>query len=167
MRTSRQVTATARSSGSKGGGGRGAAPRHSRAPAASFYREERDFRKLAELLRVEAEEADNRTTRLELLREAADLHLDQRNDPKAAIPLLDQARRLTTDESSIGLTLDPRARSRVAARRGGRRAALGARAVRNRKPKERAIVHFELARVLLQMDARAGALAELDLGRQD
>ena len=141
----------------------GAQPRAIRARLREFYREERDFTKLAELLRVEAEEADNRATRLELLREAAHLHLDQRNDPNAAIPLLDQARRLTTDDSSIGLTL---ARALVLASRLDEASGILRSELErygNRKPKERAIVHFELARVLLQMDERAGALAELDL----
>ena len=141
----------------------GAQPRAIRARLRDFYREERDFGKLAELLKVEADEADNRTTRLELLREAADLHLDQRNDPHAAIPLLDQARRLTTDESAIGLTL---ARALVLASRLDEAAGVLRSELErygHRKPKERAIVHFELARVLLQMDAKVGALAELEL----
>jgi tetratricopeptide (TPR) repeat protein len=141
----------------------GAQPRTIRARLRELYREERDFTKLAELLRVEAEEADNKSTRLSLLREAADLHLDQRHDPNAAIPLLDQARRLTVDDSSIGLTL---ARALVLASRLDEAAGVLRSELErygNRKPKERAIVHFELARVLLQLDERAHALAELDL----
>jgi tetratricopeptide (TPR) repeat protein len=141
----------------------GAAPRAIRARLCELYREERDFGKLAELLRVEAEEADDKATRLALLREAAELHLDERNDPTSAIPLLDQARRLSTDDSSIGLTLT---RALVLASRHDEAAGVLRSELErygSRKPKERAIVHFELARVLLELGERASALAELDL----
>src|SRR5262249_890334 len=80
-----------------------------------------------------------------------------------AIPLLEQARKFDPEDPAIGLTLT---RALVAASRfeeasGILRAELDRYG--HRKPKERALVHFELSRVSLRMGERARALAELDL----
>ena len=118
-------------------------------------------------MRLEAEGAEDKATRLSLLREASAIHLERRSDPASAIPLLEQARKLDLDDSTLGLTLT---RALVAvARFEDASAILRAELERygHRKPKERALVHLELARVSLQMGERARALAELDLGRQD
>jgi tetratricopeptide (TPR) repeat protein len=138
-------------------------PKPLRARLREFYREDEEWNKLADLLRVEAEDADDKPARLKLLREAADLHLTKRNAPGSAIPLLEQARKIDPDDQSIGLALT---RALVATSRFEEASAiLRAELDRygNRKPKERALLHFELARVSLKMSDRARALAELDL----
>ena len=66
--------------------GRGRSRDHYAASCAISYREEEDWNKLADLLRIEAEGAEDKATRLELLKEAAGLHLEKRNDPVAADP---------------------------------------------------------------------------------
>jgi len=128
-----------------------------------FYAEESDFDSLADLAGIEAQEAEDKPTKLRLLREAAALHLEKRNDPGAAIPLLEQARKLDPDDHSIGIILTRAlsATSRFEDASVVLRAEL--KSYGNRKPKERALVHFELSRVFLKMDERARALAELDL----
>ncbi len=138
-------------------------PRPLRARLRDLYREDEDWNKLADLLRIESEEADDKRSRLALLREAADLHLEKRNDPGAAIPLLEQARKLEPDDAGVGLNLT---RALVATSRFDEASAiLRAELARygNRRPKERALIHYELSRVSLKMGERAHALAELDL----
>ncbi|HEX9295408.1 MAG TPA: tetratricopeptide repeat protein, partial [Polyangiaceae bacterium] len=140
-----------------------ARPKPMRARLRELYREERDWTKLADLLRIEAEDAEDKKTRFELLREAADLHMDKRNDPAAAIPLLEQARKLEAQDSQIGLALT---RALVATSRFEEATAILRSELErfgHRRPKERALVHFELSRVSLKTGERARALAELDL----
>jgi hypothetical protein len=99
-------------------------PRAIRARLRKFYEEDRDFAKLADLACAEALEAEDKPSRLRLLREAADLHIDRRSDPAAAIPLLEQAKKLDPAR------LDPCPRRGPALRGRERRPARGARGIR-------------------------------------
>jgi tetratricopeptide (TPR) repeat protein len=97
------------------------------------------------------------------LREAADLHWKRRNDPVAAIPFLQQAADLAPEDSVLRREL---ATVLIA---GGRldEAATALRAViagyGTRRPKDRALAHFELAKVTLALGDRSTAVSELDL----
>ncbi|MGC4088444.1 MAG: tetratricopeptide repeat protein [Polyangiaceae bacterium] len=133
-----------------------------RARLAILYRESRDFTRLARLIEEEAGRAGDGKQRLGLLREAAELHLDQRGEPAPAVPLLERAIEIDPDDSSLRLLL---ARALYEEKRFPDAASVlrdqlaryGAR-----RPKDRALVHFELARALLAADDRVSALSELD-----
>ena len=56
-----------------------------------LYRESRDFTALAELLGEEARRTVDASEKLGYLREAATIHVQQRKDPAAAVPLLELA----------------------------------------------------------------------------
>ncbi len=129
---------------------------------AELYREGHDFTGLAALLTEEANLAEDPDKKLGYLREAADLHQRERRDPASAVPLLEQAVALHRDDAvlrvSLALALD-------AAGRHGDAANVLKEQIESygaRRPKDRAQVHYELARVLLKAGAEAEALAELD-----
>ncbi len=130
---------------------------------ADLYREMEDWTALAGLLAAEAARAPDAKARLALLSEAAGLHLDKRDDPTSAVPLLEQAVELDQDAPELRLALSG------ALGRAGRfdeaSAILRQQIERYgaRKPKDRAVVHFALARVSLAAGRRAEALAELDV----
>ncbi|HMJ13512.1 MAG TPA: tetratricopeptide repeat protein, partial [Polyangiaceae bacterium] len=129
---------------------------------AELYREARDWLPLAELLAAEAARAADVKSRLGLLREAAFLHLQQREDPASAVPLLEQAVELSEDPS-LGLALSDALRlagrfDEAAHHLREQIARYGAR-----RPKDRALVHWALARVSLAQGQRAEALEELTL----
>lgn len=134
-----------------------------RARLAELYREARDFTALAALLEEEARLAGAPADRLRYLREAANLHVVERKDPVAAVPLLEQAVSLDPEDAplrvSLALALHASARHMDAA------GVLREQVQRYgaRRPKDRAQVHFELARVLLAAGNEAEALAELDV----
>jgi tetratricopeptide (TPR) repeat protein len=133
-----------------------------RARLASLYREAEDFTALAKLTEDEAERATDRRARLALLREAALLHLDRRAQPAPAVPLLERAIELDPDDSSLRLLL---ARALYEKQRFEDAAnVLREQLARygGRRPKDRALVHFELARALLAANDRTTALVELD-----
>jgi tetratricopeptide (TPR) repeat protein len=127
-----------------------------------LYREARDYSALAALLEEEARRALEAPARLAYLREAATLHVDERRDPAAAVPLLEQAVELAQDDAelrvSLALALHASDRNEDAAR------VLREQIQRYgaRRPKDRAQVHFELARVLLAAAHEQEALAELE-----
>jgi len=127
-----------------------------------LYRDARDYAALAALLEEEARRAVEAPARLGYLREAATLHVKERNDPAAAVPLLEQAVELEQDDAqlrvSLALALHASSRHEDAAR------VLREQIQRYgaRRPKDRAQVHFELARVLLAAGHEPDALAELD-----
>jgi golgin subfamily B member 1 len=130
---------------------------------AELYREARDFSALAALLEEEAGLAEQPAERLRHLREAANLHVTERRDPVAAVPLLEQAVALDPDDAPlrVGLALALHASERhleAAAVLRDQVQRYGAR-----RPKDRAQVHFELARVLLAAGNEPEALAELDV----
>ena len=130
---------------------------------AELYREMEDWTALATLLVAEAARAPDAKARLALLRDAASLHLDKRDDPTAAVPLLEQAVELDQDAPELRLALSG------ALGRAGRfdeaSTILKEQIARygSRRPKDRAVVHFALAKVSLQAARRAEALAELDI----
>ena len=133
-----------------------------RARLATLYREAEDYAALAALLAEEAERATDRKATLALLREAAALHLEQRSDPESAVPLLARAIELEPDDQKQRLQLS---HALFLAKRYDEAAhALAAQIERYgvRRPKDRALAHFLLARVLLAQDREEDALQELD-----
>ncbi|EYF00893.1 tetratricopeptide repeat protein [Chondromyces apiculatus] len=129
----------------------------------ALYREAGEWTALAELIAEDAGRLTEPTARLALLRDAADLHLSHGGSPAAAIPLLEEAIALAPDD--LGLRLS-RGRALAASERipeadAALRAMLDE--FGSRRPKERALVHYERARVLLTAGDRAGAMTELDL----
>ncbi|WP_437809205.1 tetratricopeptide repeat protein [Sorangium sp. So ce1078] len=142
---------------------RAAQPAPLRERLAYLYRASGAWGALAELIAGDAARADEAPARLSLLREAADLYLTRGGSPAAAIPLFDEAIVLAADDLSLRL-----ARSRALSAAGRTDDATAAlRGIiadfGNRRPKERALVHYELARVALAAGDRARAMAEFDL----
>lgn len=133
---------------------------------AELYRAERAFGPLAELLATEAARAPDAKARLKLLQETARIHLDRLNQPEAAVPLLEQAIELAPDEPALRLGLA--AAFSKAGRFEDALVVLRSQLEQygTRKPKDRALVHFQLARVSLAAGRRAEAIAELDLANK-
>ncbi|HEX9619836.1 MAG TPA: tetratricopeptide repeat protein, partial [Polyangiaceae bacterium] len=137
-----------------------------RARLAELYREAERFTELARLLAEEAQRATDARKRLELLKEAARLHQEERDDPAAAVPLLRDALVLAPDEAALRMKL---AMALTAAGSFDQAAAALFEQVERygqRRPKERAIVHFELAKVLLRGDRADAALEQLELANK-
>jgi tetratricopeptide (TPR) repeat protein len=134
-----------------------------RARLSVLYREAEAWGPLAELTAVEAAHTENTAQRTKLLREAADLHVTKRNDPQAAVPLLEQAAELTPDDRAIKLTLCDAlsAAGRIEEASAVLRQIIDAYGAR--RPKDRAVVHHYLARVYLASGDRSSALSELDV----
>ncbi|WP_437764969.1 tetratricopeptide repeat protein [Sorangium sp. So ce281] len=142
---------------------RAAQPAPLRERLAYLYRASGAWSALAALIAGDAARADEAPARLSLLREAADLYLTRGGSPAAAIPLFDEAIALAPDDLSLRL-----ARSRALSAAGRTDDATAAlRGIiadfGTRRPKERAFVHYELARVALATGDRARAMAEFDL----
>ncbi|WP_437672028.1 hypothetical protein [Sorangium sp. So ce131] len=142
---------------------RAAEPAPIRERLAYLYRASGAWVALAELVAGDAARAEDAPARLALLREAADLYLTRGGSPAAAIPLFDEAISLAPDDLSLRL-----ARSRALSAAGrSEDATAQLRAIiadfGSRRPKERALVHYELARVALATGDRARAMAEFDL----
>ncbi|WP_437925061.1 tetratricopeptide repeat protein [Sorangium sp. So ce291] len=142
---------------------RAAQPAPLRERLAYLYRASGAWGALAELIAGDAARADDAPARLSLLREAADLYLTRGGSPAAAVPLFDEAILLAPDDLSLRL-----ARSRALSAAGRTDDATASlRGIiadfGSRRPKERALVHHELARVALATGDRARAMAEFDL----
>jgi tetratricopeptide (TPR) repeat protein len=127
-----------------------------------LYREARDYGALAALLEEEARRAVEAPDRLAYLKEAAAIHVAERKDPAAAVPLFEQAVELDQDDAQLRVAL-------ALALHASSRHDDAARVLREqiqrygaRRPKDRAQVHFELARVLLAAGHEADALSELE-----
>jgi lipopolysaccharide biosynthesis regulator YciM len=138
-----------------------------RAPAlrdrlVALYRETGEWGALAAMVAEDATRTADRTARAAKLREAADLYLTRAHDGAAAIPLLVQAAEITPDDPAVLLRLA--SARRAAGDHEGAVETLGAviAAYGTRRPKERALVHHELAQVALGKGERARALSELD-----
>lgn len=129
---------------------------------AEMYRAASDWRALAELLTEGAQHAPDKATRLSRLREAAELHRSRTGEPERAIPLLEQAADLSPDENAVKLSLADAlgAAGRYEEARTLLRTLVDA--FGGRRPKERAPVHYHLARLDLALGDRARALVELD-----
>jgi len=129
---------------------------------AELYRDARDYGGLTALLEEEARLAQAPAERLKYLREAAGLHQRERRDPAAAVPLLEQAVALDRDDAALRVSL---ALALDAAGRHTDAAVVLREQIQSygaRRPKDRAQVHYELARVLLAAGSEPEALAELD-----
>ncbi|HMR74909.1 MAG TPA: tetratricopeptide repeat protein, partial [Polyangiaceae bacterium] len=131
-----------------------------------LYRASEDWTPLAELLAQDAARTADKARRLALLMEAAALHTKKRNDPESAVELLTQAVEVEPDDASVRRALAD-AHSR-AGNFDGAVEVLRAQIEQygSRKPKERALVHFQLARVSLSAGRRAEAIAELDVANK-
>lgn len=136
--------------------------RELRARLRELYRDAKDHTALAALIAEEAELTSDVRSKLEHLREAAALHVEKRNDPASAVPLLERAVELDPDDPKLRLKLSQ-------ALYLGQRYPEAASVLREqlarygaRKPKERAQVHFQLARVLIADGQEGEALNELD-----
>src|SRR6185436_936653 len=114
---------------------------------AETYRATQDWVALADLLTDGAAHAPNKATRLARLREAAELHRARTGEPERAIPLLEQASDLSPDENAVKLALADAlgAASRFEEARTLLRTLV--EAFGGRRPKERAPVHYHLARL--------------------
>jgi tetratricopeptide (TPR) repeat protein len=130
---------------------------------AALYRDAEAWEPLAQLIAESASRAGSIEARAALLCEAAAIHVDRRDDPAAAVPLLNEASTLTPDDGALRRRL---ASALIASGRLDEAAA----ALRvliagygTRRPKERGLVHYELARVSLAAGDRAAAVSELDL----
>jgi tetratricopeptide (TPR) repeat protein len=129
---------------------------------ATLYREQSAWPKLARLMAGAAAHAPDKATKMARLLEAARLHADRCGEPDAAIPLLEQASDLAPEDQAVRLSL---AEALANARRFEEaNAILQAMidAFGGRRPKERAPVHYQIARLQLSMGNRARALVELD-----
>ncbi|MGO8995932.1 MAG: tetratricopeptide repeat protein [Polyangiaceae bacterium] len=129
---------------------------------ATTYRSRREWRKLADLLAKSASHARDKAARLAALREAAELHRRECETPAEAIPLLEQASDLDPEDRALRLALADAlgAAGRYAEARSVLRALIDG--FGGRRPKERAPVHYQLARLDLALGDRAQALVELD-----
>ncbi|HEY5959110.1 MAG TPA: tetratricopeptide repeat protein, partial [Polyangiaceae bacterium] len=126
-----------------------------------LYREGELWEPLAQLYALESERATDIKERFRLLDLAASVHVERRSDHAAAVPLLEQAVELEPEEAGLRLRL---ADALMEAKRPADAATvLKAQLERygTRRPKERAVVHFALARSLLGLDDRQAALDEL------
>jgi|GEM_PF-405214 len=135
---------------------------HVRMRLAEMYRAAQAWRSLAELLTDGATHAPDKATRLSRLREAAELHRSRTGEPERAIPLLEQASDLSPDDNAVKLALADAlgAAGRFEEARTNLRTLVDA--FGGRRPKERAPVHYHLARLDLAVGDRARALVELD-----
>jgi tetratricopeptide (TPR) repeat protein len=135
---------------------------HVRMRLADMYRSAQSWRLLAELLTEGATHAPDKATRLGRLREAAELHRSRTGEPDRAIPLLEQASDLSPDDNAVKLALADAlgAAGRFEEARTNLRTLV--EAFGGRRPKERAPVHYHLARLDLAVGDRARALVELD-----
>jgi golgin subfamily B member 1 len=130
---------------------------------AELYRQEGAWERLAALLVETAGRVADERAQRRALREAARLHLEKRQDPEAAIPLLEQSVELDPDDADVRLALSQALA--MAGRFEEAAAFLRAQIERygSRRPKDRALVHLNLARVCLAAGQRAEALSELDM----
>jgi tetratricopeptide (TPR) repeat protein len=112
---------------------------------AGIYRAALAWEPLAKLFHTQAEEADDTSAKVERLREAANIYLHNLRDANAAVPLLERAVELAPGELSSLFLLSEALR--MGERLPEARDVLGRILAEfgTRKPKERALVHFELA----------------------
>lgn len=129
---------------------------------AGIYRASQAWTSLAELLEGGATHAPDKATRLARLREAAELHRSRTGLPDRAIPLLEQAADLSPEDNAVKLALADAlgGAGRFEEARTLLRALVDV--FGGRRPKERAPVHYHLARLDLAVGDRGRALVELD-----
>jgi tetratricopeptide (TPR) repeat protein len=129
---------------------------------ASLYREQKQWVLLAELLGEGAGHAATPDAELALLKEAAELWRGECNDAAQAIPLLERATSMAPDDRALKVAL-------ADALGGAHREAEARQMLKElidgfggRRPKERAVVHLQIAKLDLREGARAPALLELE-----
>lgn len=129
---------------------------------AGLYREAGDYGPLAALVAESAARGGEPRVRAARLREAADIYLTHQRDAGRAVPLLEQAAQLVPEDTTLRRELA--AALNAAGRRADAATVLSTliASYGTRRPKDRALVHYELAKVLAPTD-RARAAAELDL----
>jgi tetratricopeptide (TPR) repeat protein len=133
-----------------------------RARLATLYRSGQKWSNLAELVAQGATHAPDKAGRLARLLEAGHLFADQCADPERAVSVFREATDLAPDDNGMKLLLADVLVQ--AGRRDEARTILQARidAFGGRRPKERAPVHCQMARLELDAGNRSRALVELD-----
>jgi len=129
---------------------------------AEIYGRTGQFAPLGELIARRAESAKTDVERRAVLVEAAEIFLTRCGQPDRAVPLLEQASALAPDDRALRLRLAEALQE--AGHAANARVLLREMidAFAGRRPKERATVHFHLARLHLRIGERAQALAELE-----
>jgi tetratricopeptide (TPR) repeat protein len=129
---------------------------------AQLYESQRDWTRLAELTARRSEQTHDKATRITCLARAARLFAGECSRPDRAIPLLERAADLVPEDRSLRLALA--AALAESGRLGDARAVLRALidSFGGRKPKERALVHYQMALLELSCGDRARAMTELD-----
>lgn len=129
---------------------------------AGLYREQQAWSRLAHLIADSAAHAPDKAARMARLLEAARLYTGRCGEPESAVPLLEQASDLAPEDAAV--RLEHAAALASAKRFDDARAILQAMidSFGGRRPKERAPVHYQIARLELAMGNRARALVELD-----
>jgi len=129
---------------------------------AALYRERGAWAKLARLIAGAALHASDKATRMARLLEAAELFSGRCAEPESSIPLLEQASDLAPADAQVRLRL---AEALASARRFDDARGLLQSMIDGfggRRPRERAPVHHQMARLELAIGNRARALVELD-----
>jgi tetratricopeptide (TPR) repeat protein len=132
----------------------------------SLYREREAWDRLADLTRTEADEAESPEDKRMLLRKAAEIHAQQRNDHAAAAELLEKALELKSDDRDLMLQLCD---EYTASGRGKDAIAVLNRVVESyggRRSKELADIHHRIASAHLADGDKDAALAELEAARK-
>ncbi|HEX8796217.1 MAG TPA: tetratricopeptide repeat protein [Polyangiaceae bacterium] len=129
---------------------------------AGLYREQQAWSRLAHLIADSAAHAPDKAARMARLLEAARLYTGRCAEPESAVPLLEQASDLAPEDAAV--RLEHAAALASAKRFDEARVILQAMidSFGGRRPKERAPVHYQIARLELAMGNRARALVELD-----
>ena len=129
---------------------------------AGLYREQQAWSRLAHLVADSAAHAPDKAARMARLLEAARLYTERCAEPESAVPLLEQASDLAPEDAAV--RLEHAAALASAKRFDDARTILQAMidSFGGRRPKERAPVHYQIARLELAMGNRARALVELD-----
>ena len=129
---------------------------------AAIYRRTSQFSPLGELIARQAESASTDADRRTALVEAAEIFLSKCSQPDRAVPLLERATSLAPDDRALKLRLGEALQDAGQADRARALLREMIDAFAGRRPKERATVHFHLARLHLRIGERAQALAELE-----
>jgi tetratricopeptide (TPR) repeat protein len=127
-----------------------------------IYRANGDLPRLAHAMAQGAAYAPDKATRTERLLAAAELFAKDVREPERAVPLLEQASELLPDDQNVRLNLASALAD--AKRHDDARAILRALidSFGGRRPRERAPVHYRMARLELSAGNRGRALMELE-----
>ncbi len=129
---------------------------------AEIYGRTGQYAPLGELIAKRADSAKTDAERRTILVEAAEIFLTRCAQPDRAVPLLEQASALAPDDRTLRLRLAEALQDAGQAERARVLLRDMIDAFAGRRPKERATVHFYLARLHLRIGERAQALAELE-----